>query len=651
MARTRFCLPVLHRVGLTGFSLYTEKPKVDLEISGGVTCLMGANGIGKTTFIAAVNFGLCGRLPEPGRVFRSSDEYFQDARSFSESFFDGRITDLDRARAAIDLEFTIGSDCYHITRGAFETDELRFATLNGTPLDEPSEPSLAGLNDLYKANVASSVGVSTFEQFVFLQLFIFTFDERRNLTFWEDEVQRQMLMLSFGEDVQDVQGAENLLRSIERLDSRARNANYRANEIKKRFRDSAQILQNLDPDTLDLRAEREELDRMFDDLTSKESEVVAYLSDSKLRISDLRSKSLVLRDKIENVFAKRSARNPDLKIRPLVADSLASGLCQLCGASGSTVISCINSRISLTECPLCGSGLPEEPVSEDFQNDLVQLDSEFANLGQEIEEETKRQHRIQAKVAEIQASIAEQRKRVLLFEQQHHHIAESIGTTDVKEIQNLIVSYKRVISDAEQDKLNARRERDNLKSQLEHIQRRISLQYEQDEQEFLHIFRSLAEAFIGLDLDVQFDAQGTEMRLVLSMESKPRRKHHQLSESQRFFVDIALRMAITRFISARETGTFLIDTPEGSLDIAYESRAGKMFAQFIEGGYHLLMTANINTSQLLRKLARQCNSENMHIERMTEWTLLSDVQVEADAQGLFQEAFDAIEQELKETPE
>ena len=82
MPITKFGLPVLRKIRLRAFSLYTERPKVDLDISNGVFCLVGANGIGKSTFIAAVNFGLCGRLPRPGERFRSSEEYFQARKSF-----------------------------------------------------------------------------------------------------------------------------------------------------------------------------------------------------------------------------------------------------------------------------------------------------------------------------------------------------------------------------------------------------------------------------------------------------------------------------------------------------------------------------------------------------------------------------------------
>ena len=159
-------------------------------------------------------------------------------------------------------------------------------------------------------------------------------------------------------------------------------------------------------------------------------------------------------------------------------------------------------------------------------------------------------------------------------------------------------------------------------------------------------FTLLAREFLGLDLDVKFETVNNKVRLVLNIMNNPRNAPDTLSESQRFFVDIALRMALAQHISAPgEFGTLYIDTPEGSLDIAYESRAGKMFGTFVERGHQLIMTANINTSQLLLKLAETCGSQHMKLLRMTEWTSLSDVQVAAE--DMFDQAYNAIEAALE----
>ena len=57
-----------------------------------------------------------------------------------------------------------------------------------------------------------------------------------------------------------------------------------------------------------------------------------------------------------------------------------------------------------------------------------------------------------------------------------------------------------------------------------------------------------------------------------------------------------------------------------------------------------MMTANINSSQILRRLASECGREKMTLNRMTTWTELSDVQLEEE--HLFRDAMTKIEQAL-----
>jgi hypothetical protein len=102
-------------------------------------------------------------------------------------------------------------------------------------------------------------------------------------------------------------------------------------------------------------------------------------------------------------------------------------------------------------------------------------------------------------------------------------------------------------------------------------------------------------------------------------------------------------MAILAHLSTG--GAFFVDTPEGSLDIAYENRAGIMFADFVKQGFMLVLTANINTSRLLLALAEQCGSQKMSLCRMTTWTELSEVQI-AEEQ-LFEAAYATIQNALQ----
>jgi hypothetical protein len=183
--------------------------------------------------------------------------------------------------------------------------------------------------------------------------------------------------------------------------------------------------------------------------------------------------------------------------------------------------------------------------------------------------------------------------------------------------------------------------REKKRKELRRLQRKLIVQYSEAEEIFVPIFKDLAHSFLGIELSIRLEARSGVVSLTLSVRETPRRRIFQLSESQRFFVDIALRMALLKFTSPSDKkACLLIDTPEGALDIAYEKRAGDMFAQFVLDGFNLMFTANINTSQLLLALASACGKAHMRVSRMTSWTELSEVQRKEEA--LFERAYRQI---------
>lgn len=186
--------------------------------------------------------------------------------------------------------------------------------------------------------------------------------------------------------------------------------------------------------------------------------------------------------------------------------------------------------------------------------------------------------------------------------------------------------------------------RNNAQDALNEVRRDLTARFARMEQEFVPLLQGLAEEFLGVPLQVDL-RRGRHVGLQLAFNGSERATPDTLSESQRYFMDIALRMALARKLShPDDPATLYIDTPEGSLDIAYESRAGRMFGRFASDGNRIVMTANINTSQLLQELASVCGHERMKLVRMIEWTELSDVQ--EGAGDLFEQAYARIERRL-----
>ena len=231
-------MPRLIRVRLEHFTLYNSQPSIELGFNDGVFCLAGANGLGKSTFLAAINYGLTGIVADPNRKFESVPEYYNLCLDFASEFFDGRIDEKDRDRAVVGLEFVAGSKHFNIERGVFEREQLRKLVITDVASNRPHDAktlSPAQRHRRYAESLSEEIGLRSFEQFVFLQQFVFTFDERRHLLFWDKRVLEQALHLCFGVNPEDAHKADQLLRQMEGADSLVRNYQWQATGLRKQL--------------------------------------------------------------------------------------------------------------------------------------------------------------------------------------------------------------------------------------------------------------------------------------------------------------------------------------------------------------------------------------------------------------------------------
>ena len=127
----RFSLPRPARIVLHNFSFYDNTPVIEAEFVKGVFCLAGANGLGKSTFLAALNYAITGIVPDANRRFESTPEYYRKSLAYSAEFFRGRIDESDSEAAQVELEMLVGSKRYRIVRGMFDPTGLREFQIDG----------------------------------------------------------------------------------------------------------------------------------------------------------------------------------------------------------------------------------------------------------------------------------------------------------------------------------------------------------------------------------------------------------------------------------------------------------------------------------------------------------------------------------------
>ena len=323
----RLRLPQIDHVQLHRLSLFTANPDAEFACREGVLCLVGANGIGKSTLLSAINFCLTGIVPDPNRTFESMDEYYRFTRQYSASYFRGRVEGTDEDEAEVEVTFRLGPHSYQVRRGLFEPDQLRGLTIT----DRQSGDAVVEIRDetprserhaTYTSTLVLDCGVSSFEEFVFLQHFVFTFDERRATLFWNQQVLERVLYRAFGVTPDMAKQADSVRREIEHADSRVRNLQFEATKMRRRIN---QILKEMEAsigaqDKFDtLTTQHAELSKQFDEETKTLRKAEDGLRDVDLQLAQNAALETSLRDDYASYFEEHLHSRPPLSRHPLLA--------------------------------------------------------------------------------------------------------------------------------------------------------------------------------------------------------------------------------------------------------------------------------------------------------------------------------------------
>src|ERR1035437_445628 len=99
---TKYNFLKLREIKLRNCSIYKKNGKlyeVKEEIKDGVFCLAGANGLGKTTFLNSINYGLTGIVLEPNKEVLTPSGIETVNKNYTERYFIGRIDKKDAENA------------------------------------------------------------------------------------------------------------------------------------------------------------------------------------------------------------------------------------------------------------------------------------------------------------------------------------------------------------------------------------------------------------------------------------------------------------------------------------------------------------------------------------------------------------------------
>lgn len=624
--------PRLLQLSVSGVHLYNDGDTIDVDLEHPITALVGANGIGKSTLLALINFGITGIVPDETVTFQSVEEFVADTGSFARNYFDGRVAERHRRTATVRVKFAIGLMTFEVERGLFDGGNVRSYRIAGPDSDDirtsTDGTSASDATIAYRQAVVSASNLASYDQFCFWQLFMMTFDERRHLLFWDERTLQSSLMIPLGHSPQDAVRAEKLSRDIERKESLARNARWRAtqatNKRSRLLEDSAPERQLSEEDLLQLRERSDTLVQLELTLRQRFDASETELRDSSRSLAEYAIAESELEARYLERFAGPAGHRHPLE-HPIFLSVTSDGSCAVCGSASSELSPTVHSAVEHGDCPICGSVLRSVDTREDDEADLLRLDAELAEAKRKVQDARMRVQRLRADSAEAARDWRKASDDLSAFLADN---SDKLVQTDDAVIAAEIRRYDEEIAEAMRETADYRTARDESRRQLEPIISGLVEAYSKIETIFVPNFQRLAEKFIGRSVDVEFERQGVSIRLRFSLDGQTRRAATELSESQQFFLDIALRMSIIEtFVEG--TSTLLVDTPEGSLDIAYETRAGLLFGRFVAGDNCLVLMNNLNSSNLLKQLTEQSSPADMAIFKMIEWARLSDVQIES----------------------
>jgi DNA repair exonuclease SbcCD ATPase subunit len=443
--------------------------------------------------------------------------------------------------------------------------------------------------------------------------------------------------------------ADVMRREIQHADSRVRNYQWEATKMRKRvneIRAQSHAASGAKQTYEKLIGDHEALSREFDVDSKRLHELENALRDSNVRLADQSVRETALRDEYARFFDRRFNQRPPLSLHPLIAQSIKQHVCGVCGNATNKALSMVAEKAERPSCPLCDSALQASVKAENDSGRLQEIDKDLTKTRNVIKDVHKSLETLRIAEAAARSRWEATKENLDEFDRENGVTLEALRRTLDQGREGSIGDYRTQLAMLEKDKKTAYGQREEFKKQLSTLQKDLERHYLAVEKSFVPKFSGLAQRFLGMPLSVEMDARATDdLKLVVTVRGTTRREEQHLSESQRFFLDIALRMALTQHMSDPSSpGGMFIDTPEGSLDIAYEKRAGEMLAKFSAAGHQIIMTANLNSSQMLLALAKNCGSKGMQLCRMTDWAELSEVQQEEEA--LFDDAYRAIEQAM-----
>ena len=624
-------LPIIKKVVVEDLSLYTQP--IDRTIYPGINMVIGGNGLGKTTLVNTILFALVGNAPYERLNVRTGK--IESTPLINRDYFTGRLKPEDQERAKVTLTLGIDTKEITITRALFRPRIIRIeAKDEGRNDPEVYEGDPDELEEEYRQMMEQMLDVGRFEHFVFLVAHLLVFGEDRRTLVWDTEVQNRVIRLLFLEREFDKR-FDKLSHQVTRFDTTARHKSETRKDINRIIeqwlKDRSEALAGSTP-TSEAEKQRVELrlaelqttiDTIDEEIAGLKETLEIELSQLQSLIAEadqieLKKLSLVKQlEESENRFYSSVYQSVPPEYVLILETLIKQGTCQICGATGDNLKALGQKLKEEGRCIVCGSPVQYSRESEagGDEDDLAERINKLRKRLDQLEHEQKTCIEAQAaanvEIKRIQDAITQKTRarRQLeseMVELRSKYITDTGHEPFADPQEDPWLAKQRRDVDRLTEEINALyQKRDEAREALKRLNKQLTGVLHGVNEELTPLFSHLASKFLGIDCELVVSQRTRAKKPVTFMyprfHDKDREEMTQVSESQRFFLDQAFRMALVNWFtrSTDQPTFFVVETPEGSLDLAYERNVADMYIEFGGHGHSIIVTSNLNSSNFL----------------------------------------------------
>ena len=617
--------PLLKHVRIEQYGLYpglARDGKFEISFRPGLTLILGANGLGKTTLMLLLYRMLAGiqdlGLPE-GDVGNASLGAY-DLNAAQRRQFANRVND-GAENTICSLTFDLGTATFTVRR------KLANLALDGWQLGGIEQP----LDEQTLRNaIIDAAGLGTFGDWLLvLRTLVFFFEDRRALV-WDSGAQRQLLRCLLLTPTQAADWTTQE-RSILSLDSRLRNLQAAFRKEERIQRKQASQIED-EPgvrDALEVAEQRRQ--RLTDERDVLTERIrVAERSRQEARLSAFRAQDeydRALRELERARLLAIESRMPtaDQSVRFIFARLMSDEHCLVCS---STEVADARARlaeaIAHRQCVVCNSAIaPTADVVELNEERLQELYRRVEHCATQLAVALTQRDEAHAAYQRDSEQLAQRATELEDAHQQVENLINQLPPDQSRRVElskrfdalNGMVTELRAQLEIERAAFNA--SLDTFRSTIHRSAASIKEHFETVSRAFLyeesHLSWTPDRRLVGQtggDSYAEYPAFSVELGGSDFVGVQRRANPAYVSESQREFIDLAFRMALIAVTSPDHGGTICIDAPESSLDAIFVDRAVAVLARFADGTSpnRLVVTSNLGAgplvSELLRKAAR-----------------------------------------------